>query len=182
MNGRWRKKSIHHSNSEWMKLIYEIFTMIARCEIVGVSGITITAKQLMFCHRSEEIKGRKIQTYVLCVTTLTLNEFNVWPKQRIVQCLIIHQANPIRFLRECFRFRRWTNKLARKRKKVLYFKPDLKLHWPWTTERVEIHTCMWCIGPISKTNIFFYIFPFPSMILYKHVHWNKKYNIISWQR
>lgn len=51
--------------------------MIARCEIVGVSGITITAKQLMFCHRSEEIKGRKIQTYVLCVTTLTLNEFNV---------------------------------------------------------------------------------------------------------
>lgn len=80
MNGRRRKKSIHYSNSEWMKLIYEIFTMIARCEIVGVSGIPITAKQLMFCHRSEEIKGRKIQTHVLCVTTLTLNELNVWPK------------------------------------------------------------------------------------------------------
>lgn len=61
------------------------------------------------------------------------------PNRELLQCLIIHQANPIRFLKECFRFRRWTNKLARKSKKVLYFKPDLKLHcmaldqWaPWS--------------------------------------------------
>lgn len=54
-------------------LFYETFTIFAGWEIVNISGITLTAKQLMFGHGSEEIKEENWTINVLCVTMLTLN-------------------------------------------------------------------------------------------------------------
>lgn len=145
MNDRYRKKLFHYSNTEWTKLIYVIFTMIARCEIVGVSGIPITAKQLMFCHRSEEIKGRKIQTYVLCVTTLTLNEFNVWPKQRIVTVFDYSPGESNPFPKRMFQIQAMNQQIGAKKEKSVVFQTRFEItlaldHWAgWDTYLYVVH-------------------------------------------
>lgn len=164
MNGRWRKKSIHHSNTEWMKLIYEIFTMIARCEIVGVSGITITAKQLMFCHRSEEIKGRKIQTYVLCVTTLTLNEFNVWPKQRIVTVFDYSPGESNPFPKRMFQIQAMNQQIGAKKEKSVVFQTRFEItlaldHWAGWDTYMYIPVCG-ASAPFPKRTFSFIFFLF----------------------
>lgn len=111
---------------------------------------------------------------------LKLNSLNVWPKCRFVTMFDYSQGEANRFPGRMFQT---INQLGAKLQIVSYFKPDWKVHY-WRelvldqySDEIMIHTCMWCIGPISITNISLYIFPFPSMILYKHLHWNKQKTI-----
>lgn len=107
---------------------------------------------------------------VLCVTMLTLNSENVWPKCTFVTMLDYSQGEANRFPERMFQ----TINLLGANSLIVF---QTRLESTWLAMRLIIRTCMWCIGPISKTNISLYIFPFPSMILYKHLHWNKQKTI-----
>lgn len=89
-----------------------------------------TAYVLSQIWRNKQIKGRKIQTYVLCVTTLTLNEFNVWPKKRFVTVFDYSPGESNPFPKRMFQIQAMNQQIGAKKQKSVVFQTrfEITLH------------------------------------------------------
>lgn len=97
-----------------------------------------TAYVLSQIWRNKQIKGRKIQTYVLCVTTLTLNEFNVWPKKRFVTVFDYSPGESNPFPKRMFQIQAMNQQIGAKKQKSVVFQTRFEItlaldQWaPWS--------------------------------------------------